>query len=202
MVARWGFGCEPASAASVAGLRRLLDEQVISPIGIGRLHPDRPRAEGPERHGEVSHRHRHESRPGPAPRAEPHGKLSNRPVPVEDDLEASSRAMGGEAAGWKSRQDRSQAPDLPIASIDAASGLTTGDDSMAQRYDLNRDHRSGGPDGVAAGGAGQAERRFRDRRRDRAARTSEPVAGRRRGRRASARSACRSRLTFARRRRC
>ena len=31
MVARWGFGCEPASAASVAGLRQLLDEQVISP---------------------------------------------------------------------------------------------------------------------------------------------------------------------------
>ena len=31
MVARWGFGCEPASAASVAGLRKLLDEQVISP---------------------------------------------------------------------------------------------------------------------------------------------------------------------------
>src|SRR5436190_3534685 len=30
MVARWGFGCEPASAASVAGLRKLLDEKVIS----------------------------------------------------------------------------------------------------------------------------------------------------------------------------
>src|SRR4051812_26761273 len=31
MVARWGFGCEPASAASVAGLRKLMDEQIISP---------------------------------------------------------------------------------------------------------------------------------------------------------------------------
>src|SRR4029077_19571629 len=30
MVALWGFGCEPASAASVAGLRRLLDDQIIS----------------------------------------------------------------------------------------------------------------------------------------------------------------------------
>jgi len=30
MVARWGFGCEPASAASVAGLRKLLDDQTIS----------------------------------------------------------------------------------------------------------------------------------------------------------------------------
>ena len=62
MVARWGFGCEPASAASVAGLRKLLDEQVISPERDGRLHPHRPRAEGPERDGEVSHGHRHESR--------------------------------------------------------------------------------------------------------------------------------------------
>src|SRR4051812_5178359 len=29
MVARWGFGCEPASAASIAGLHKLLEEQVI-----------------------------------------------------------------------------------------------------------------------------------------------------------------------------
>src|SRR4051812_6486645 len=31
MVSRYGFGCEPASAASVAGLQKLLAEQVISP---------------------------------------------------------------------------------------------------------------------------------------------------------------------------
>ena len=31
LVARCGFGCEPASAASVAGLHQLLEEQVISP---------------------------------------------------------------------------------------------------------------------------------------------------------------------------
>lgn len=31
LVGRYGFGCEPASAASVAGLRMLLKEQVISP---------------------------------------------------------------------------------------------------------------------------------------------------------------------------
>ena len=30
MVARWGFGCEPASAASVAGLRKLLDDRSSS----------------------------------------------------------------------------------------------------------------------------------------------------------------------------
>lgn len=31
LVGRTGFGCEPASAASVAGLRRLLEEQIIGP---------------------------------------------------------------------------------------------------------------------------------------------------------------------------
>ncbi len=31
MVGRFGFGCEPASAASVAGLQRLLREQIVSP---------------------------------------------------------------------------------------------------------------------------------------------------------------------------
>src|SRR5205814_2558681 len=30
LVARYGFGCEPASAATVAGLRKLMSEQVIS----------------------------------------------------------------------------------------------------------------------------------------------------------------------------
>src|SRR3989440_3829246 len=29
MAARWGFGCEPASAASIAGLHKLLDEGII-----------------------------------------------------------------------------------------------------------------------------------------------------------------------------
>src|SRR5207253_2059475 len=29
LVARYGFGCEPASAATIAGLRKLLGEQVI-----------------------------------------------------------------------------------------------------------------------------------------------------------------------------
>ena len=31
LAGRYGFGCEPASGASIAGLRRLLEEQVISP---------------------------------------------------------------------------------------------------------------------------------------------------------------------------
>ena len=31
-----------------------------------------------------------------APRSEPHGKMSNRPVPVEDSLDAIILAMGGD----------------------------------------------------------------------------------------------------------
>lgn len=30
LVGRYGFGCEPASAATVAGLRRLIEEHVVS----------------------------------------------------------------------------------------------------------------------------------------------------------------------------
>ena len=38
-----------------------------------------------------------------APRSEPTGKLSNRPVPVEDDLGAILRAMGEDPSKLKSR---------------------------------------------------------------------------------------------------
>ena len=82
MVARWGFGCEPASAASVAGLHKLLDEQIISKDEIvvciltGHELKD-PQATVNYHIGDG-----------------PKGKLSNRPVPVEDDLNAIIRAMG------------------------------------------------------------------------------------------------------------
>jgi threonine synthase len=81
MVARWGFGCEPASAASVAGLHQLLDEKVISPdetvvcILTGHELKD-PNATVQYHIGDG-----------------PKGKLSNRPVQVEDDLNAILRAM-------------------------------------------------------------------------------------------------------------
>jgi threonine synthase len=82
MVARWGFGCEPASAASVAGLHKLLDEQIISRdetvvcILTGHELKD-PNATVQYHIGDG-----------------PRGRLSNRPVPVEDDLDAIIRAMG------------------------------------------------------------------------------------------------------------
>jgi len=82
MVARWGFGCEPASAASVAGLHQLLEEKVISPdetvvcILTGHELKD-PNATVQYHIGDG-----------------PKGRLSNRPVQVEDDLGAILRAMG------------------------------------------------------------------------------------------------------------
>jgi threonine synthase len=82
MVARCGFGCEPASAASVAGLHQLLAEQVISPdetvVCILTGHELKDPAATVQYHM------------GDGPR----GALANRPVPVEDDLDAIIRAMG------------------------------------------------------------------------------------------------------------
>jgi len=81
MVARFGFGCEPASAASVAGLHKLLDEKVIGPdetvvcILTGHELKD-PNATVQYHIGDG-----------------PKGKLSNRPVQVEDDLDAIIKAM-------------------------------------------------------------------------------------------------------------
>jgi threonine synthase len=94
MVARWGFGCEPASAASVAGLRRLLDEQVISPsetvVCILTGHELKDPNATVKYHTGVDMKALQDV----APRGTPHGKLSNKPVPVEDDLDSILRAMG------------------------------------------------------------------------------------------------------------
>ncbi|HZK81201.1 MAG TPA: threonine synthase [Humisphaera sp.] len=96
MVARWGFGCEPASAASVAGLRRLLDKQVISPsdsvVCILTGHELKDPNVTVKYHTGIDLKLAQES----APRSEPHGKMSNRPVPVEDSLDAIILAMGGD----------------------------------------------------------------------------------------------------------
>jgi threonine synthase len=93
MVARWGFGCEPASAASVAGLRRLLDEQVISPtesvVCILTGHELKDPSATVKYHTGIDMKAAQDL----APRTEPHGRLSNRPVPVEDDLNAILKAM-------------------------------------------------------------------------------------------------------------
>ena len=94
MVARWGFGCEPASAASVAGLRKLLEEQVISAdesvVCILTGHELKDPNATVKYHTGVDMKVAQDL----APRETPHGKLSNPPVQVADDLKAIVRALG------------------------------------------------------------------------------------------------------------
>ena len=93
MVARWGFGCEPASAASVAGLKRLLEEQVISAadsvVCILTGHELKDPNATVKYHTGIDMK----SVQDLAPRTEPHGRLSNKPVLVEDDLDSILQAM-------------------------------------------------------------------------------------------------------------
>ena len=95
MVARWGFGCEPASAAGVAGLRKLLDEQVISPgetvVCILTGHELKDPNATVKYHTGIDMKKAQDL----APHEEPKGKLVNRPIPVEDDLASIVKAMGG-----------------------------------------------------------------------------------------------------------
>jgi threonine synthase len=94
LVARYGFGCEPASAASVAGLRKLREEGVIgndeSVVCILTGHELKDPNVTVKYHTGVDIKAVQDM----APRAEPHGKLANRPVQVEDDLDAIVKAMG------------------------------------------------------------------------------------------------------------
>src|SRR5256885_2436747 len=86
MVARWGFGCEPASAAGGAGLRRLLDEQVISPsdsvVCVLTGHELKDANATVKYHTGIDMKAAQDL----APREQPHGRLSNRPVQVAADL--------------------------------------------------------------------------------------------------------------------
>ncbi|MEM1330989.1 MAG: threonine synthase [Planctomycetota bacterium] len=98
LVGLHGFGCEPASGASVAGARRLLEEGVIKPhetvvcILTGHVLKDPDVTVG--YHTGI------DSKAAQAAVAElgrgkiPTGKVSNRPVRVQDDLDAILAAMG------------------------------------------------------------------------------------------------------------
>jgi threonine synthase len=94
MVARWGFGCEPASAASVAGLRKLLDENVIKPsdsvVCILTGHELKDPNATVKYHTGIDMK----SVQDKAPRSVPHGRLSNQPIPVPDDLAEIVRVLG------------------------------------------------------------------------------------------------------------
>jgi threonine synthase len=97
MVGRFGCGCEPASAASVAGAAMLLREGVIRPdetvvcvlTGHQLKDPDatvtyHTGIDTKAAQGEIGAQHRHE----------PRGGLANRPIRVADDLGAIMAAMG------------------------------------------------------------------------------------------------------------
>ena len=96
MVARWGFGCEPASAAGVAGLRKLLEEGVISPgetvVCILTGHELKDPNATVKYHTGIDMKGAQDA----APREEPKGKLVNRPIPVEDALDSIISALGGD----------------------------------------------------------------------------------------------------------
>jgi threonine synthase len=113
MVARWGFGCEPASAASVAGLRKLLDEQVISKdeqvVCILTGHELKDANATVKYHTGIDMKAAQDN----APREAVTGKWANGPVAVADDLPAIIRAIGGDPAA------------LGKARVDALSNLPT-----------------------------------------------------------------------------
>lgn len=96
MVARFGFGCEPASAASVAGAHQLVrdgvigtDEEVVCVLTGHELKDPNATV---KYHTGLDLKAAQDL----APRSEPHGRLSNRPVVVEDSVSAIIEAMGGD----------------------------------------------------------------------------------------------------------
>ncbi len=115
MVARWGFGCEPASAASVAGLRKLLDERVISPsdsvVCILTGHELKDPNVTVQYHTGIDMKAVQDL----APKTEPRGKLANRPIQVDDNLEAIVRAMGGNPDMLKGRSISASKAAVPVA---------------------------------------------------------------------------------------
>jgi threonine synthase len=113
MVARWGFGCEPASAASVAGLQKLLadgtigrDERVVC-ILTG--HELKDADATVKYHTGIDMKAAQDV----APRKEAKGKLRNVPIPVADDLGSIIEALGGNRA-WADRVQID--PTAPVSS--------------------------------------------------------------------------------------
>ncbi|MFO0831441.1 MAG: threonine synthase [Phycisphaerales bacterium] len=101
MVGRYGFGCEPASAASVAGARLLLNEGVIRPdervvcVLTGHQLKDPDVTVGYHTRGQ---KHDHHAQSGgdhkAAAIAGALGAYVNAPIRVADDLDAILKAMG------------------------------------------------------------------------------------------------------------
>jgi threonine synthase len=98
MVGRYGFGCEPASAASVAGAHQLIEEGVIDHnadvVCILTGHQLKDPDATVKYHTGIDVKAVQDE----APRTEPHGKLANPPIQVVDDLAAIVEALGADPA--------------------------------------------------------------------------------------------------------
>ncbi len=88
LVGRYGFGCEPASAASVAGAHQLIKEGVIGRhekvVCILTGHELKDPDATVKYHTGIDVK----AVAGDAPRKTVHGKYANEPIKVEDDLDA------------------------------------------------------------------------------------------------------------------
>ena len=113
-VARYGFGCEPASAASVAGLQVLLADGTIRPgeevVCILTGHELKDADATVKYHTGIDMKAAQET----APRGEPTGRFSNRPVAVADDLGEIIRALGGDPSMIPADLDADAAPAVPV----------------------------------------------------------------------------------------
>lgn len=98
MVGRYGFGCEPASAASVAGLHMLREEGTISPdervVCILTGHELKDPDATVKYHTGIDMKSLTPPEPKPT-----HGKLANNPIRVADNLTAICAALGEPNAG-------------------------------------------------------------------------------------------------------
>jgi threonine synthase len=98
MVGRFGFGCEPASAASVAGAHMLRREGVIGAdedvVCILTGHQLKDPDATVKYHTGIDMKAMQES----APHHDAHGRWANTPVRVADDLGAIVEALGGDPA--------------------------------------------------------------------------------------------------------
>jgi threonine synthase len=94
MVGRYGFGCEPASAASVAGAHMLIEEGVIGAdeqvVCILTGHELKDPDATVKYHTGIDMKSVAET----APRSKPTGRMANMAIPVPDDLEAIIAAIG------------------------------------------------------------------------------------------------------------
>lgn len=118
LVGRYGFGCEPASAASVAGAHMLVNEGIIDKdakvVCILTGHELKDPDATVKYHTGIDMK----SVQDKAARKEPHGKLANQPIPVPDDLQAIIAAIGAEVEAMTSDggDDKSDPfKDLPVS---------------------------------------------------------------------------------------